>query len=278
MDTTDMATAMEETTRFDDLPVSCVAHVLALTSPRDVCRCAAVSPSATRERFVPADYLAILLRSSSGRSPPPSSKKKAYLRLSDNAVQVGDGCDTAVWLARGSGAKCVALSARKLSLSWDDGEFSWRWTPHPLSRFPEVAQLVGCTGLDIYGRLPVSALTPATNYAAYLVFSVADVGHRGLSFPDQETTVVVGGRAASSRAVCLCLNEEEEPRKFRGVVDADGVRRPERRDDGWSEMEMGRLRVDETVAAEEGVVVSFEVLGWYPKHGLIVEAVKFRPL
>jgi hypothetical protein len=76
----------------------------------------------------------ILLRSGSGRSPPPSSKKKAYLRLSDNAVQVGDGCDTAVWLARGSGAKCVALSARKLSLPWDDSEFSSRWTPHPLSR------------------------------------------------------------------------------------------------------------------------------------------------
>jgi hypothetical protein len=63
--------------------------------------------------------------------------------------------------------------------------------------------------------------------------------------------------------MCLCPNEEEA-RKFRGVVDADGVRRPERRDDGWSEMEMGRLRVDETVAAEEEVVVSFKALGWYP--------------
>jgi hypothetical protein len=27
------------------------------------------------------------------------------------------------------------LSARALSLPWDDGEFSWRWTLHPLSRF-----------------------------------------------------------------------------------------------------------------------------------------------
>jgi hypothetical protein len=142
-------------------------------------------------------------------------------------------------------------------------------------RFPEVAQLVGCTGLDIYGRLPVSGLTPATDYAAYLVFGVADEGHHGLSFPDQETMVVFGGRAASSHAACLCLNEEEA-RKFRGVVDADGVRRPERWDDGWSEMKMGRLRVDETVVAE--VVVSFEVLGWYPKRGLVVEAVEFRPL
>jgi hypothetical protein len=142
MDTIGMATAMEKTTRFDDLPVGCVAHVLALTSPRDVCRCAAVSPSfrdaaesdTVWERFLPADYLAILLRSGSGRLPPPSSKKEAYLRLSDSGVLVIDSSDTAVWLARGSGAKCVALPARKLSLPWDDGEFSWRWTSHPLSR------------------------------------------------------------------------------------------------------------------------------------------------
>jgi hypothetical protein len=26
------------------------------------------------------------------------------------------------------------------------------------------------------------------------------------------------------------------------------------------------------------VVVSFEVLGWYPKSGLVVEGVEFRPL
>jgi hypothetical protein len=77
----------------------------------------------------------------------------------------------------------------------------------------------------------------------------------------------------------VCLRpDDEEASKFRGVVRADGVRRPERRDDGWSEMEMGRLHVDESVAAEEEVVVSFEVLGWYPKSGLVVEGVEFRPL
>ena len=144
-------------------------------------------------------------------------------------------------------------------------------------RFAEVAQLEQCTGLDIYGRLPVSALTRATDYAAYLVFGVADKGHRGLSFPDQETTVAAGGRAASRHAVCL-LPDNDEACKFRGVVRAEGVgRRPARREDGWSEMEMGRLRVA-AKEAEEEVVVSFEVLGWQPKRGLVVEAVEFRPL
>jgi hypothetical protein len=49
-------------------------------------------------------------------------------------VLVDDG-GMAVWLARGSGAKFVALSARRLSLPWEDGEFSWRWMPHHLSRY-----------------------------------------------------------------------------------------------------------------------------------------------
>jgi hypothetical protein len=129
-----MAMAMEETTRLDDLPESCVAHVLALTSPRDVCRCAAVSPSfrdaaesdTIWERFLPADYRALLLRFGSGSGSPqslPSSKKKAYLRLSDSTLLVGDGGDTAVWLARGRGAVGEeaepAVGRRRVQLEMD---------------------------------------------------------------------------------------------------------------------------------------------------------------
>uniref|UniRef100_R7W7Y1 Uncharacterized protein n=1 Tax=Aegilops tauschii TaxID=37682 RepID=R7W7Y1_AEGTA len=151
----------------------------------------------------------------------------------------------------------------------------------PQTRFAEVALLVHCTSLDIYGRLPAAALTPGTDYAAYLVFDVADEGHRGLSFPDQETTVAVGGRAASRHAVCL-RPDDDEACKFRGVARADGddgVRRPARREDRWWEMEMGRVRIDEAMAVkEEEVMVTFEVLEWYPKRGLIVEAVEFRPV
>ena len=54
-----------------------------------------------------------------------------------------------------------------------------------------MAELVECTSLNIYARLPAAELTPATTYAAYLVYGVVK-GHRGLSYPDQET--VVAGR------------------------------------------------------------------------------------
>ncbi|KAL6659021.1 hypothetical protein ACP70R_003061 [Stipagrostis hirtigluma subsp. patula] len=274
-------------TQVGDLPEACLALAIARTSPRDACRCAAVSPAFRAaadsddvwQSFVPGDLQ--LLR----RCPVPKgaagSQKDAYLGLCDGGVFVdGGGCR--VWLERASGARCYALSARRLSLPWDDGEFSWRWTPHPLSRFDEVAELVDCTSLDIYGRLPAAALTPATPYAAYLVYGTTEA-LRGLSYPDQETTVAVGDRVVARHAVCL-RPDEAEACKFWDVAEGRGrtearvvLRRPQLRKDGWWEMEMGHLMGGEGQKEDE-VAVSFEVLGWYPKQGLIVEGIEFRPI
>lgn len=47
----------------------------------------------------------------------------------------------------------------------------------------------------------------------------------------------------------------------------------------WSEMELGRVAADEVAGAGgDDVVASFEVLGWYPKRGLVVECMEFRPV
>ena len=148
------------------------------------------------------------------------------------------------------------------------------------TRFADVAQLLDCTCLDIYCQLPTAMLTPATAYAMYFVFATTD-GHRGLSFLDQETTVSVGGRVVSRHAVCLRPNDVEAHR-FMGDTGTDGgrsgIRGPTLRYDGWWEVEMGRLRTDDEAVAGKEVAVSFEVLGWYPKRGLIVEGIEFRPL
>ncbi|WVZ95062.1 hypothetical protein U9M48_040867 [Paspalum notatum var. saurae] len=295
-------------TQVGDLPEACLAQVLALTSPRDASRCAAVSPAFRAAAdsdhvwaaFLPSPCSSLLLQDQQQQeeeAPPAArgaststsriSKKDAYLGLCDAGALV-EGGSVRVWLEKATGARCYALSARRLSLPWDDGELSWRWTPHPLSRFAEVAELASCTSVDIYARLPASALTPATPYAAYLVYGVAaEGGHRGLSFPDQETTVAVGGRVVARHAVCL-LPDDAEARKFRavaaGAAGAEAVQTPVVRGDGWWEVEMGRLDPS-TVAGDDGgeadrqevVVASFEVLGWYPKRGLVVEAVEFRP-
>ncbi|TVU42716.1 hypothetical protein EJB05_09137, partial [Eragrostis curvula] len=266
--------------QVSDLPEVCLAYAIALASPRDACRCAAVSPAFRAaadsdhvwRRFIPED-LRPWRRSS-------NSDKEAYLGLCYRSVPVDGDAGCRVWLEMASGAKCYALSARRLSLPWDDGEFSWRWAPHPRSRFGEVAELVYCTCLDIYARFPAAALTPATPYAAYLVYGTAAEGSRGLSYPDQETAVTVGGREVACHAVCL-RPDDAEARKFRGggvAAGGEALRRPRVRGDGWWEMEMGRLRTASTAGDEEEVVASFEVLGWYPKRGLIVEGVEFRPI
>ncbi|CAL5033480.1 unnamed protein product [Urochloa decumbens] len=287
--------AVEESqggTQVGDLPEVCLALAIALTSPRDASRCAAVSPSFQAaadsdhvwRRFLPDDLVMHL------QSPPHARKRKiktkdAYLDLCDAAGAVTVGGGAKVWLEKASGAKCYALSARSLSLPWDDGEFCWRFTPHPTSRFGEVAELVECTCLDIYGRLPAAALSPATPYAAYLVYGSVEEGRRrGLSFPDQETAVSVGGRTATRHAVCLWPDDTEARKLRAGAAAAAGgeapPRRPRRRGDGWWEVEMGRLCT--STAAGEGedddVVAGFEVMGWQPKRGLVLEGIEFRPV
>ncbi|CAL5010051.1 unnamed protein product [Urochloa decumbens] len=272
----------EAATQLGDLPEECLAQAIALTSPRDACRIAAVSPAFRAaadsdhvwRAFLPRESPAVVLL-----QPAAKSKKEAYLGLCDagSAVTVGDDGGCRMWLDKATSARCYALSARRLSLPWDDGEFCWKFTPHPRSRFGEVAELVDCTCLDIYGTLPSSSLTPATTYAAYFVYGAAAAaaeggaggGHRGLSYPDQETAVSVGGRVVDSHDVCLLPPDGG----------AAGVRRrPRRREDGWWEMEMGRLVISGGETEEQEVTASFEVLGWHPKRGLLVEGIEFRPV
>ena len=91
----------------------------------------------------------------------------------------------------------------------------------------------------------------------------------------------MSGRAASRHAVCL-RPDDAEAHRFVGADGTEGgsggVRGPTLRRDGWWEVEMGRLRTSDEAVAEEEVAVSFEVLGWYPKRGLVIEGVEFRPL
>ncbi|GJN12459.1 hypothetical protein PR202_ga30738 [Eleusine coracana subsp. coracana] len=303
-----MAADPEETrhhhkeTQVSDLPESCLAYAIARTTPRDACRCAAVSPvfraaadsDHVWRRFIPDDHhhrsVLLLHPSSSDRAAAKARTKDAYLGLCDGGGVPVDGGGCRVWLEKATGAKCYALAARRSAFPGTTASSagSGPRTQAPacvsyggwLCRFGEVAELVDCTCLDIYGRLSAATLTSATCYAAYLVYGTAE-GHRGLSYPDQETTVAVGGRVLERHCVCL-RPDDAETRKFKGagLAQEGGVaarEEPRRREDGWWEMEMGRLRTTDTPGEEEEVVASFEVFGWYPKRGLMVEGIEFRP-
>lgn len=85
-------------------------------------------------------------------------------------------------------------------------------------RLHDVADLIECTSLDIYDRLPAAELSPETSDTAYMVSGVAN-GHRGLmSYPDQETTVALGGGRMARHAVCLHPDETEARAQFHGRV------------------------------------------------------------
>jgi len=122
-------------TQLGDLPEACLAQAIALTSPRDACRCAAVSPAFRAaadsdhvwRAFLPPQLDRAKPAPVPVLQPAPASrgKKEAYLGLCDAAVGEDGGCR--VWLERATGARCYALSARRLSLPWDDGEFCWKY-------------------------------------------------------------------------------------------------------------------------------------------------------
>ena len=115
-----------------------LAQAIALTSPRDACRCAAVSPAFRAAADSDHVWRAFLPPQLDRAKPAPASrsKKEAYLGLCDaaGAAAVGEDGGCRVWLERATGARCYALSARRLSLPWDDGEFCWKFAPHPRSR------------------------------------------------------------------------------------------------------------------------------------------------
>jgi hypothetical protein len=141
--------AQAATTQLGDLPEACLAQAIALTSPRDACRCAAVSPAFRAaadsdhvwRAFLPPQLdrkpTVVLQPAPPAARSKSKSKKEAYLGLCDAAGAAaleGEDGGCRVWLERATGARCYALSARRLSLPWDDGEFCWKFAPHPRSR------------------------------------------------------------------------------------------------------------------------------------------------
>ncbi|PKA53391.1 F-box protein [Apostasia shenzhenica] len=153
------------------LPRDCLSLVLALTSPRDSCRSAAVSTAflsaaasdAVWERFLPPDLVAILSRA----VDPPSftSRRELYFHLCHHPILIDGGrkvvslfflffifrtttgphsshrksvsiSSQSFWLERKTGAKCYEVGARDLSISWSNDPRYWGWhlVPESTSR------------------------------------------------------------------------------------------------------------------------------------------------
>ncbi|XP_047078376.1 putative F-box protein PP2-B12 [Lolium rigidum] len=257
------------------LPEELLSAALSRTSTRDACRAAAVSPAfrdaadsdAVWACFLPRDLPPLadgeVLHPA---APQPPSKKDLFLRLSGSPLLLPDKL-VSMWLDRETGAKCYMLSARDLSIIWGDTPQYWSWIPLPDSRFSECAQLLHVCWFDISGKIPCKMLTRDTVYAAYIVFKVNE-NSLGLDYPVQEASVSVGATNLT-RKVCLEHNDEAEVRH------GENVGRPQKRADGWMELELGEFFNE---GGEDGEV-SFSLMetkGGNWKSGLIVQGIEIR--
>lgn len=277
---------MQRNMNLETLPQDCIAQILSCTSPRDACRLSLVSTfvrdaaelEVVWEKFLPSDYWNIVVRSI---SPVIfKSRKELFLKLS-GPLLIDDG-KKLFSIDKSRNKICYMLGARELSITWASNPLYWSWKPFLASRFPEVAELIMVTWLDIQGKINTKILSPNTTYAAYLVIKLAHRAY-GLDTLPSEVVVEADGhfkyRGSTSLKLCqgtTCVQSQE--------IDAQGVPRDSNlgeervlheRKDGWLEIELGEFY---NGGSEKEVKMSLrEVKGNHLKGGLIVEGIEIRP-
>ncbi|XP_016552297.2 F-box protein PP2-B10 [Capsicum annuum] len=262
---------------FQLLPEGCVSDILSFTSPKDVAISSATSwgfNSAAEsdviwDKFLPDDYEDVVSRYVSPWIFP--SKKELYFSLCDSPVLM-DGGKLSFSLEKKTGKKCFMISARELAISWGvDTPWYWEWISHPDSRFSEVAHLKAVSWLDIRGTIGTEMLSKRTKYGVYLVFKLVE-GHEGLEIANAFVRFVnrVSDQEAEGRASIVSLVEK----KFRSRK--RNVKRPQKRFDGWMEIELGNFFND---SGEDGDIEArlMEITRLHGKGGLIVQGIEFRP-
>ncbi|KFK33435.1 hypothetical protein AALP_AA5G013300 [Arabis alpina] len=257
---------------FDSLPEDCISNVISFTNPRGACVVASVSKtfnSAAKsdivwEKFLPPEYPSLI--------PPSrvfSSKKELYLALCDDPVLIENG-KKSLWLEKATGKKCVMLSAMSLSITWGDTLQYWQWITVPETRFEKVAELMDVCWFEIRGRIYIRGLSPRTRYSAYIVFKRANQCY-GFENVAIEAGVGVVGEEATKRLIGFGKNRRRG-RGRRNLV------KPEEREDGWMEIELGDFVVEGELTNSDEIemsVLETKQLHW--KRGLIIHGIEIRP-
>ncbi|KAA8545201.1 hypothetical protein F0562_019910 [Nyssa sinensis] len=274
--------------KLDHLPEECIAHVLSLTSPRDVCKSSLVSSvvhdAAESDllwgNFLPSDYQEILPRLA---APVIFSSKKELFRKLCNPILI-DGGKKTFSLDRLTSKKCYMISAKELSITWANNSLYWCWKPVIHSRFDEVAELIIICWLEIHGKMNTRMLSPNTTYGAYLIIKFADRAV-GLDSIPSEVSVEVGNY--QSRGTVYLRRPKDRKQPLEGIyiqrrIEALGSsvlkaeeRVPCEREDGWLEVELGEFYND---GSDKEVKMGLkEVKGEHLKGGLVVEGIELRP-
>ncbi|PHT65382.1 hypothetical protein T459_29807 [Capsicum annuum] len=282
------------------LPEVCIADILALTSPPNVCSLSLVSKSlksaadsdSVWAKFLPSDYRSIIA-SSSTPIPEFPSLKQLFVYLSHNHILIDEGRKS-FSLDKWTGKKCYFLSARDLNITWGDTPEYWGWTSLPeSSRFPEVARLEVIRWLEIWGTITAGILSPLTSYTAFFVYKLEEDSY-GFDTRYMEVSVGISGVESEMRVAYLhqeplyvpeYLYESPytPPSPYQPYVrletpcpdESDNLTFPELRDDGWFELELG-----EYYTGNEDDCIELrmqDVKTGCTKRGLIVEGIEIRP-
>ncbi|KAJ0238007.1 putative F-box protein PP2-B6 [Hirschfeldia incana] len=259
-----------EPSPFDSLPVDCISSIISFTtSPQDACVAASVSKtfeSAVKsdslwEKFLPSEYESLI-----PESRVFSSKKELYFALCDDHVLIEDG-KKSFWLDKASGKRCIMLSPKEVSITWGSSPEHWQWISIPESRFEKVAELIDVCWFEILGGMHTRYLSPRTRYSVYIVFKTKN-GCPGLGDLPVDAEVGLVGQESYQKLIYFVGP--------RGSGRRRDVTRPEVREDGWMEAELGQFYNDSCRDDISLSVVKTDTPDW--KSGLIIQGFEFRPV
>ncbi|PNX73989.1 F-box protein PP2-B1 [Trifolium pratense] len=143
--------------------------------------------------------------------------------------------------------------------------------------FPEVAKLRSVCWFHIHGMINMFALSPNTQYAAYLVFKMIDA--YGFQNQDYPVELLIGVEGGHSSIKFVYLDPDvgrrlgRRGREHNRVVE---LPRPIVRSDGWLEIEIGEFF--SSGLEDEKVEMNIEEKSDYNSNGgLFLEGIEVRP-
>lgn len=205
----------------------------------------------------------------STRSERPIESPAAQLQLlpSPEGPEPTKPADKSFWLDSTSGAKCYMLSSRSLEITWGETSMYWKWITLPESRFAECAELLSVYFLAVIAEMATEELSAGVRYGVYLVFKLA-ASTSGLNGVQTSSVRLYGQRTIATNKVSV---NPTTPNRVPGIA------YPVTRRDGWMEVKLAEIAIDEQLLSERAVIVDFrEEKDSVKKSGLIIEGIEFR--
>ncbi|CAM6102085.1 unnamed protein product [Calypogeia fissa] len=250
-------------TGMGDLPESCIASILRLTTPRNVARLAGVSrvfrdashSDSVWQTMLPPFYEDILAQAAD--APARSCSRKEIYEFLTTPVLLENGTQD-FWLDRATGGVCRSMGARGLYMVWGEDPRYWSWIQQEGSRFAEVAYLTQVWWLQVEGNMHCSLLPGTYTVSWRLSFAHDDVN----GFDDPPVKFSVEGPDH------VLINVYKDLANHWSSNFGDSK---------WAELDVGEFTVGRGVSP---VAIKFslkEIDCGYLKSGMFVDSVLIQP-